>query len=70
MFVVLVLQDFEVVGTLRFPVKLDFAPMVGYLPVYATREDAEREFPGHPVAEIREAQPKVSNVWAEGTLNG
>ena len=64
MWVVLNFQHFEVEqqGPLRLPVpvKLDFKPMIGYLPVYATREAAEKEFPDSPRAEIRlsvEVQP-------------
>ena len=57
MWVVLRLQEFavEVKGPLRFPfpIEMDFKPMIGYLPVYATREAALAEFPGGPLSEVR-----------------
>jgi len=60
MWIVLRVQEFTVEqkGPLRipFPVELDFGPMVGYLPVYTTLEDAKTDFPNGPFAEVREVQ--------------
>ena len=53
MFVVLIIQDFEFEG-LRFPITVDVGKMVGFLPVYRTREEALEDFPDAKLAEIRE----------------
>ena len=34
------------------PVVFDTRPVIGYMPLYATREDAEREHPGKQVLEV------------------
>ena len=61
MWVVLKVQPFEVEqieDSYRFPYPftVDMKPMIGYLPVYATREDALKEFPDAPLAQIEEAK--------------
>ena len=53
MIVVLKLQDFEVKKVpYGPPTTLDVAPMIGYLPVYGTVEDAKKDFPNGPFREI------------------
>ena len=39
-------------GSIPFPITIDAGKMVGYLAVYATREDAEADWPDGPFAEI------------------
>ena len=62
MWVVLRLQKFEE-DTHNFPlsIKLDFRPLIGYLPVYDTLGDAKKEWPDGPFQEIREVEGKGSN---------
>ena len=56
MIVVMKVQDFELEQTgpyrLNIPIVLNFRPMIGYLPVYASLEDAKRDFPDGPFQEI------------------
>jgi len=60
MFMVMTLQDFEVEPSpdslIRIPsqIKIERGKMVGYCPVYATREDALADFPNKEVVEVRE----------------
>lgn len=62
MFVVLRVQHFELEPApgqplfLPFPVVVDPQKMVGYLPVYETREDALADFPNAELVEIIEAK--------------
>ena len=55
-------EDFRLLPE-SFPilVQISVAPFVGYLPVYATREEAEREHPGIQVVEIREVANAQGN---------
>jgi len=57
MIVVMKLQDFEFepINSL-LPVKIDKGKMVGYLPVYASMDDAESEFPGAKYMEAHEVE--------------
>ena len=60
MFVVCKIQDFELEPSpnqpiiFPFSVVVDKGKMVGYLPVYETREDALVDFPKAELIEIRE----------------
>ena len=55
MIVVMRVQKFEIEqGNFSFEVALDFSPMIGYLPVYETLEDAKRGFPVGLFSEVRE----------------
>ena len=55
MIVVMKLQDFEFEAVnCLLPFKVDAGKMVGYLPVYASRDDAESEFPGAKYMEAHE----------------
>lgn len=55
MIVVMRVQKFEIEqGNFSFEVALDFSPMIGYLPVYETLEDAKRGFPDGLFSEVRE----------------
>ncbi len=61
MFVVLCKQDFQIeepdiISGLPVRFKLDAGKMVGYLPVYATRKDAEKDYPKHHIEEITEVK--------------
>lgn len=58
MWVVLQLQnfkDFEIKKGVRlpFPIVIDPEKMIGYLPVYETREDALADYPDEQLQEIR-----------------
>ena len=56
MFVVMLAQKFEFEAvSFRFPipVRVDTGKMVGFLPVYETREDALADYPDAELAEIR-----------------
>lgn len=44
----------------RIPVSVSAGPMVGYLPVYETREDAEREYPDGPFMRLRQVEQEES----------
>jgi len=63
--VVMKLQDFDFEPVNSFlPVKVDAGKMVGYLPVYGSRDDAESEFPNAKYMEAHEvvdANKKCSN---------
>jgi hypothetical protein len=56
MIVVMKIQkfEFEQAGEYRipFPVTFDLGKMLGYLPVYETREDAEKDYPDGPFATV------------------
>lgn len=40
------------------PYRVDSGDQIGYLPVYRTREDAERDFPNAEIRQlVRESQP-------------
>ena len=56
MWIVMRMQDFEFEPSrvMGLAVKIDSGKMIGYLPVYATREDAKADFPDGPFAEVRE----------------
>lgn len=58
MWVAMVVREFDVepVGPPYFPVtvELNFKPMVGYLGVYDTKEEAEKDSPGYPLIEVQE----------------
>ena len=56
MYVVMRVQNFKVepVGAFPIPVSIDPGKMKGYLPVYATREDALADFPNAELVEIKE----------------
>lgn len=57
MIVVMSLQDFELESVnCPFPFKIDAGKMVGYLPVYASRNDAESEFPLAKYMEAHEVE--------------
>ena len=58
MFVVCRIQDFEFESPLPIPIKVNMGKMLGYLPIYATREDALTDFPNAQLAEIREVEKK------------
>jgi len=60
MWIVMRMQDFEFEPSrvMGLAVKIDSGKMIGYLPVYATREDAEAEYPDGPFAQVREFDPK------------
>ena len=58
MIVVLRMQKFEVEQKGTIPVLLDFAPMIGFLPVYETLEDATHDFPDGPFREVKDAEVK------------
>ena len=64
MFVVMRLQDFEVEPApnqrfrLPLPVTIDSGKMVGFLPVYDTREDALLDFPEAKLMEIKETHKR------------
>ena len=56
MIAVLRVQNFEVEQTgpyrLNIPITLAFKPMIGFLPVYANMEDAQKDYPDGPFQEI------------------
>jgi len=53
MFVVLKIQDFELdTKAFPLPVRIEKGKMVGYLPVYATKEDALADYPNAKLAEV------------------
>ena len=56
MWVVMKMQDFELEPSrvMGLAVKIDSGKMIGY----ATREDAETDFPAGPFAEVRKFDPK------------
>ena len=60
MFVVCKIQDFEFepahTQCFKFPfsITVDRGKMVGYLPVYETREDAREDYPSAKLLEINE----------------
>jgi len=60
MFVVMSIQDFEVepspknVIRFPFPITIERGKMIGFLPVYNTREDALSDFPASQVLEAKE----------------
>ena len=62
MFVVMLIQDFEVEPApdnlirLPVPIKLEKGKMIGFLPVYQTKEDALSEFPNAKIIEVRESK--------------
>jgi len=62
MFVVMKLQDFEFDQTsplkFPFPVEVDAGNMVGYLPVYASADEALADFPGAKLMAIHEIADK------------
>lgn len=59
MFVVMLIQDFEVepspgnVLQFPYPITIERGKMVGFLPVYETREDALGDFPEAKLIEVR-----------------
>ena len=57
MWVVCKLQDFDFEPlNSPLPVKVDAGNMVGYLPVYASADEALIDFPGAKLMAIRETQ--------------
>ena len=60
MFVVMSIQDFEVepspknVIKFPFPITIERGKMIGFLPVYNTKEGALSDFPNSQVLEVRE----------------
>lgn len=57
MYVALILQDFDF-EPLNFPLPVSVmkGKLIGFLPVYATKEDALSEFPNREVLEIRKVK--------------
>lgn len=57
MFVVMKIQDFDF-ESLNFPlpVTVDKGKMIGFLPVYATEEDALAEFPDAKLVAVQEVK--------------
>lgn len=46
-------EDFELVDSrLPWPVTINPGSMIGFLGVYATKEDAEKDYPDGPFAQI------------------
>jgi len=60
MWVVCKLQDFEFDSPI--PHEVDAGNMVGYLPVYASVDEALADFPGVKLMAIREVRDKAT-VW-------
>ena len=62
MFIVMLLQDFEFeqspnqILRFPFPIVTDKGKMIGFLPVYDTREDALIDFPNAQIFEASEAK--------------
>ena len=58
MWVVMRVQDWKIYPTrvLGLEVVVDPGKSTGYLPIYATKEDAEAEFPDGPFAQVQEIQ--------------
>jgi hypothetical protein len=58
MFIVMKIQDFKFEESpdnilhLPFPVKIEPGKMIGFVPVYETKEDALSDFPGAVIAEV------------------
>ena len=59
MWVVCKLQEFEFDSPLPLEVKVDAGNMVGYLPVYASADEALVDFPGAKLMPIREVKDLV-----------
>jgi hypothetical protein len=56
MFVVMRIQSFDFESkSLPLPVQIE-TKMMGFLPVYATREDALTDFPNAQITEVRDAK--------------
>ncbi|MBU3914824.1 hypothetical protein KKA14_04755 [bacterium] len=54
MFIVMRMQSFEFEApNFPIPIKVEAGTMIGYLPVYETREDALKDFPNNVVIEGR-----------------
>ena len=57
MFVVLRMQDFEFEPVnFPLPIKVEKGKMIGFLPVYETKEDALADYPNAKTLEVREVQ--------------
>lgn len=61
MFVVMLVQDFDFEPApnqpirLPFPITVEKGKMVGFLPIYNTREDALTDFPNAKIVEVRKS---------------
>ena len=51
--------DFETKAGFPIPIEIDASPAVGFLPVYATREDALADYPDSDLVEIRFIDPRI-----------
>lgn len=66
MFVVLVKENFTFEHLnkipIKIPVEIDVGKMIGYLPIYATREDALADYPNSILQEIKETKKVIDKT--------